>query len=232
MGKKNLISMRKELTDYHAIILDVDGTLYSQPSLRFGMIFDLLKHYLCHPLHIKDIFIIKRYRSVREHWDTLAIDDSDNSSSIEELQYTYVAQQMNTSPSHVKELVLYWLHTQPLSLIVKYRDRKLIELIMALQEKGTTIAVYSDYPATDKLMALNISSDYVFCAFDEEINCMKPDPKAMYTIMEKLNEAPENILMVGDRYSKDGLAAKNVDIDYLILTKFVLCRRNLLYNWM
>ncbi len=229
MRKKNAIFMNKHLAEYHAIILDVDGTLYSQPSLRFFMAIDLLKFYLSHPLRMKELFIIKKYRFVRENWANLASESIRTSFSIEEMQYTYVAEQMNTSPGHVQELILYWLHKQPLKLIAKYRDSKLIDYMKSLRENGTTIVIYSDYPAKEKLDALGICSDYVFCSSDVAINCMKPDPKAMYVILEKLHEIPENVVMIGDRYSKDGLAAKNAGMDFVILEKFV-SRRISLYQ--
>ncbi|WP_342757575.1 HAD family hydrolase [Kineothrix sedimenti] len=229
MRNKNAIFINKHLAEYHAVILDVDGTLYSQPSLRFFMAIDLLKFYLSHPLRMKELFIIKKYRFVRENWANLASESIRTSFSIEEMQYTYVAEQMNTSPGHVQELILYWLHKQPLKLIAKYRDSKLIDYMKSLRENGTTIVIYSDYPAKEKLDALGICPDYVFCSSDVAINCMKPDPKAMYVILEKLHEIPENVVMIGDRYSKDGLAAENAGMDFVILEKFV-SRRISLYQ--
>jgi putative hydrolase of the HAD superfamily len=229
MKNKNAVFIGKKLMEYHAVILDVDGTLYSQPSLRFFMAIDLIKHYIFHPLHIKELLIIKKYRLVRENWESIVLEAVKVPFSIEEMQYTYVAEQMNTSPEHVRELILYWLHKHPLKLITKYKDSKLIDYMKYLRESGTIIVVYSDYPAAEKLDALGISPDYVFCSSDMEINCMKPDPKAMYVILEKLHEVPGNVVMIGDRYSKDGLAAKNAGMDFIILARYIF-RRTSLYQ--
>lgn len=226
MRNKIAISISKKLVEYHAVILDVDGTLYSQPSLRLFMAMNLLKFYSSHPLRIKELFIIKKYRFVRENWANLS-SNFETSSSIEEMQYSYVAEQMNTSPEHVRELILYWLHKQPLKLIAKYRDSRLIDYMKLLKKNGMLIVIYSDYPAKEKSDALGISPDYIFCSSEPAINCMKPDPKAMQVILEELHEIPENVVMIGDRYSKDGLAAKNAGVDYIILEKFISRRINL-----
>lgn len=226
---KSTVSMNKHLMDYRVIIFDVDGTLYSQPALRLYMAADLLRYYICHPFLIKELFIIRKYRFVRENWQKLCPEPTELSSSIEERQYAYVAEKMNTSSDNVRKLISYWLHKHPLKLIPRYKDARLSALISSLGNKGITTAIYSDYPAAEKLEALGIPADYIFCSSDEGINCMKPDPKAMYIILDRLHEIPENVLMIGDRYSRDGLAAENTGIDFIILPKLI-SRRAALYG--
>ena len=46
---------------------------------------------------------------------------------------------------------------------------------------------------------------------------MKPDPKGLQVILHQLQMKPEEVIMVGDRYEKDGLAAVANQMDYIIL---------------
>lgn len=230
---KNIVSMRKDIYKYKVIILDVDGTLYSQPKLRLSMALNLGLYYLCHPFRIRELLILKKYRSVREKWpDVYAMQAKDfNRSSlpfsIEEAQYQYVAKLLGLSPDQVREVVYHWIHQRPLALLPKCKDTQLLRLIEKLRTEPVTIAVYSDYPAEEKLKALGLRVSHIFCSSDSDINCMKPERKAMEVILKKLDTTPEEALMIGDRFSKDGLAAKNIGMDYVVLAKSMPLRAKL-----
>ena len=47
---------------------------------------------------------------------------------------------------------------------------------------------------------------------------MKPDPKGLRVILATLGLQAEDVIMVGDRYEKDGLAAIGNRMDYLIVS--------------
>lgn len=226
---KTIISMKKNIFEYKAVILDVDGTLYSQPWLRFHMAVNLAFYYLRHPLRAKELIILKKYRWAREHWQRLNPEES-APSSLEDSQYQYVGRLLNVPPEQVKRTVRFWIHSKPLALLPKCKDTELAGLIKRLQEHSAVIAIYSDYPAEDKVRALNIKADFIFCSSDTDINCMKPDPKAMKVILHKMNAASKDTLMIGDRFSKDGMAAKNTDMDYVILGKSMSARYKLYHN--
>jgi putative hydrolase of the HAD superfamily len=60
------------------------------------------------------------------------------------------------------------------------------------------------------------------------IGSMKPDPKGLKVILSDIGLKSEEVLMVGDRYEKDGLAAKACEMDYIILPSSSGKRRKLL----
>ena len=65
----NRIHMRKaSLYDYRAVIFDLDGTLYYQKPFRLRMLFYLIGYAIRHPFRVRDLFLIKRYREIRENW--------------------------------------------------------------------------------------------------------------------------------------------------------------------
>lgn len=216
----NQSSMRKKsLSEYRAVILDMDGTLYYQKPFRIRMFFYLLGHLFRHPPAIGDILLIKRYRQVREQWE-----DCERTMSfpadmpLEERQYAFVAAQKKVSAMRVAEAVHFYMHEAPLTLLPDYKDTVLSDAIAHLHQKGVQIVIYSDYPVDEKLRVLDIKADACFTSADERINCMKPDPKGLRVILETLGLPAKDAIMVGDRYEKDGLAAMENRMDYLIVS--------------
>lgn len=226
--------MKKKLTEYKAVVFDLDGTLYYQRQLRIKMAWMLLSFYLCHFWRIKELFIVKKFREVREKWDEITAASSsgqkvagtgaadvqeDISSGLEDEQYRYVAGVMKCSAEAVKATVETWMYEKPLGAVADTADRELIKRIDDLKRGGQKIFIFSDYPIEDKLNALGLTVDGMYAATDERVNELKPSPKGLKLIMEDHGFAPEEILMIGDRMSRDGQSAINAGCDYLILSR-------------
>ena len=135
---------------------------------------------------------------------------------------------MGVSAEWVQKTVEYWMYQVPLNLLPGCRDRLLTHLIEKLRKRGIQVFVYSDYPAEEKLRALGIPADHIFSALDPEIMCLKPDPKGLNHILSVTGFSPDQVLMVGDRDEKDGMAARNAGIDWLILPSAPKKRKKLL----
>lgn len=216
----NLVNMRKKsLLDYKAVIFDLDGTLYYQKSFRIRMLLYLMGHMLTHPSGVKDVFLIKKYREVREDWDEIEKKGSyKEDMDLDSRQFEYVAGIKKVSTQRVRKAVSFFMLEAPLKLLPAYRDEVMAELIDKLHEKGVKVVVYSDYPVRDKLDALAIKADADFTSADEAIGCMKPDPKGLGVILGTLGLSAEDAIMIGDRYEKDGLAAEGNKMDYIIVS--------------
>lgn len=218
----DLVSMRKKsVFDYRAVVFDVDGTLYFQKPFRRRMLRYLMGYVLRHPSALGDMLLLKEYREIREDWERCETDEIGRrlpeGLGLAERQFAYAALAKKTTPERIKKAVRFFMMESPLKLLPAYRDEAIYELIKALHEKKIPVAVYSDYPAKDKLGCLGMSADFVFSAADQEIGAMKPDPRGLAYIAETLSCRPEELLMIGDRYEKDGLAAKQNGVDYVIL---------------
>jgi len=218
----NTISLRKDINDYELYIFDLDGTLYFQKPFRIRMALYLIQHLLLHPGSLKDIFIIKKYREIRENWDKCQLDDIYKSIpetySMEESQYEYVARRLNVTKERVSDAVYFFMMKAPLSLLPRYVDDNLREFITSLNERGKRVVIYSDYPVEDKLNALEIKAEAMYTSSDESIGVMKPDGKGIKVILSELSVASSDAVMIGDRYEKDGLSAIANGVDYIILS--------------
>jgi FMN phosphatase YigB (HAD superfamily) len=197
-----LQKLHKNISDYRAIILDLDGTLYYQMPLRLCMAFNLLRYYVLHLNRLHELLRLRDFRKTREHGQL----------------------------GEAGEVTAYWMQEAPLKYVYRFRDKKLLALMQGLRNKGVKIIVYSDYPAKKKLEALRFEVDYCFCASDPEINCLKPDTKGIKQIIAVVQKPVEQMLFIGDRYEKDGKCAEGVGMEYVILDTWPFLRHIMFFR--
>jgi predicted HAD superfamily phosphohydrolase YqeG len=131
-------------------------------------------------------------------------------------------------PGKRDRIIDFWMQEKPLPYIRLFRDKKLLQFMQILKHKGIKIVVYSDYPLDKKIEALSpFQADYCFCASDEPIRRLKPDSRGINHIITVLDMPVEQMVFIGDRYSKDGKCAEAVGMDYIILDKNPLLRDRL-----
>lgn len=212
----------KSIFEYRAVVWDLDGTLYYQRKMRLIMLKEMIKHALCHPLRIKELFAVKKFREIREKWDTLpdreTTGDADGA-DLAKAQYRYVAGLLHMESSAVREAVEAWMYERPLAFIASCRDEEAARLMESLRERGIANYIFSDYPIEDKLKALSLSAEGYYAATDARIGVLKPDPKSLFLIMSEHGLKAEDLFVIGDRDSRDGEAARRAGCAFLILAK-------------
>jgi HAD superfamily hydrolase (TIGR01549 family) len=192
------------------VVFDVDGTLYDQRRLRRKMLMDLALHCLRHPGEVRILRQISEYRRCREE---LAEEEA---TGITSLQYRRPAERLGVDPDGVRQVVEDWMLHRPLSHLRSCRYANVAGFMSALTERGISIGVLSDYPARDKLGALDLQAEWTVSATDPEVDRLKPHPKGMLRILELTGMARDQIVLIGDRDDRDGECARRAGVAYLI----------------
>lgn len=213
MTAKEYTNIEMHLSRMHlkGIIFDVDGTLYNQKLLYLFMIYDFFKFFIWHPHKVKELKIIRDFRKSRENNHRVKVED------LETMQYIWGARRSNVSQERVRKVICKWMFERPLKYLRLCRRPGVKELFSYLQENGLLIGIFSDYPASEKIKALELFFNIEVCATDTNINRLKPDPKGLLTLSKKMEVPVENCLFIGDRDEKDGECARRAGMPYLIL---------------
>jgi len=196
-------------TDIDLVVFDVDGTLYDQRCLRLAMLRRLLAS-TWKSRSLDTLLTLRTFRLIRERLG------DEPGADFMQLQYAQTARRHNTTSERVRALVSEWLEQRPLPLLASCRYPYLDAVFAGLHDAGKKIAVFSDYPAADKVAALGLRADPIVCATDSDIAALKPDPLGLLAILSRTGIAPERALMIGDRVDRDAMAARRAGVKALI----------------
>lgn len=190
------------------VVFDLDGTLYDLRRLRRRMLALLLTD-AARSRSLHTLRVLRCFRAVRE---ALAEEGADYAP----WQYVRTANLVGCDAEQVQALVHRWIEREPLPLLRACRWRGVAQVFDDLRAAGKTIAVWSDYPAADKLAALGLRADVVVCAGDESVDRLKPDPRGLVLAMQRAGVVPARTLMVGDRPDRDAAAAQRAGAQVLL----------------
>lgn len=194
------------------VIFDVDGTLYRQATLRKIMLFKLFFYYIFRPWRYKEVFILYNFRKEREKRTGYRGVD------LEEEQYLWCAERMNINVNKVKEVISKWIFQAPNRHLKTCVYPGVMEFLLALRSRGIQTAVYSDYNSRVKLNHMCIEVNLEVSSTDKHINSFKPNTDGLAYILKALHVSNvANCLYIGDRYELDGLCAKALGIQFLLI---------------
>lgn len=195
--------------DIDLVVFDVDGTLYDQKRLRFAMLRRLLAA-TWQTRSLDTLQVLRTFRHVRE-----ALGDQPDADFMR-LQYARTARRHNKTEAEVRALTTEWMERRPLPLLAGCRYPHLDTLFAGLRDAGKQVAVFSDYPARDKLAALGLQARPIVCATDADVARLKPDPFGLLAILRSTGVPPQRALMIGDRFDRDAVAASRAGVRALI----------------
>ena len=201
-----------------AVLLDVDGTLYSQGPLRAAMLAELCtigclpRRPLCRQRLWR---LLSTFRRVREHLRHAEPDTID----LECEQYERAAAEAGVTVTEARKAVEEWILTRPLKYLAAYRRRGVAEALKALREQGLQVGVFSDYPTDAKLEALGVKPFVTLqvCATDAAVNAFKPHARGYLHACAAWGVAPDRVAYVGDRPDVDAVGACNAGMRCLIV---------------
>lgn len=200
------------------VVFDVDGTLYEQGPVRWRMLRALAstpgEGQAAGGLgRIARFRAIARFRVLREGLAEEAPEGFD-----EEL-FERFAGETGISTHEARRLIDDWMVQRPLPYLANAAVPGAGALFAALRQARITIGIWSDYPAQAKLSALGLEADHVVCATDNDVGALKPRPKGLDLLAAQAGCAPDHVLMVGDRLSRDGAAATAFGCPFMLRAK-------------
>lgn len=195
--------------DIDLVVFDVDGTLYDQRRLRLAMLRCLLAA-TWQTRSLDTLRTLRTFRHVRE-----ALGDRPEADFMR-LQYARTAARHHKTEGEVRALTDEWMERKPLPFLAGCRYPHLDTLFAGLRGAGKQVAVFSDYPATDKLAALGLRAAPVVCATDAGVARLKPDPCGLLSILRQTGVPARRALMIGDRFDRDAVAASRAGMRALI----------------
>lgn len=202
--------------DLRGIIFDVDGTLYRQNKVQRVLLRRFFRAHLKCPLQALSTFkAVQTYRKAHEALRRLPPDWSD----IAEAQLQLACHWARVSPEFMRSCVARWMEQEPLDLIAASIRDGLRELLLRAKELGLRLAVFSDYPAKQKLAAMQIDQlfDAVVTAQDPGVQRFKPDPRGLQVALQQLGVHARESLYIGDEAEVDGVAALHAGMRCIIL---------------
>lgn len=194
------------------VVFDVDGTLYDQRGLRLCMLREMLL-FAMRSRTVEFIKILRVYRHLREQ-----LGDSLQENFEQEL-IARTATLVGCSAEQVQITAEEWLERRPLRHLIRYRYAGLPELFRYLRRQGKQIGILSDYPAREKLAAMELEADVIVCATDKDVQVLKPHPKGLEILMQRAAARAGETVMIGDRAERDGLAARAANVRVLIRSR-------------
>lgn len=174
---------------------DIDGTLYNNNMMLYCTLLSFIKHPRLGYHFGRTRTAIRKVRPINDFKET---------------QAAMVAEGMGISRERAAEFIekrLFEDWETRFSLIRPLPG--LEESLITLRTAGYRLGLMSDFPLQSKLKYLGLE-DWD-CAFTAEETCyLKPHPEPFYELAKRLDFAPEEILYVGNSYSKDIVGAARV----------------------
>ena len=167
-----------------------------------------------HVLRTGDVGLPRRlqtFRHVREELGDLQLAEDFRSR-----QYEVSADRLGTNAANIESVVREWIERRPLSYLNSVRYEGVAELFEALKAAGKRIAIYSDYPAAEKRAAMRLQADYVVAATDDDVARLKPHPAGLAKILAASRVDASRCLLIGDRYDRDGEAARRLGVRTIV----------------
>ncbi len=216
----NLASSPFNWSDIAAVIFDVDGTLYNQRFMRRLILGELLRFYALRPWRLAELKIILDFRAEREK---RVHEEPEN---LKNAQYQWAAGRSKVGEDQVRRITSRWIHEVPLKYLKRCRYPGVAGFCDTLAQRGFAMAVYSDYPAREKIAALELPIATIVSSTDSDVNRLKPHPRGLIVVSNKLGLSQRQCLFIGDRDDRDGECARRAGMPYLILNKKAGSRNN------
>jgi putative hydrolase of the HAD superfamily len=199
------------------VLFDIDGTLYHQMPVRLIMMLLFVIGNILNPSQLKEkAMIIVAYRKAQEALRNLGPEGG----NLNQLDMT--VKNTGATSECVSSVVKEWIETKPLPLLKLFRRKGVIRVLDILSKNGFKLGAFSDYPAHDKLRALNLADYFsvAVSASDPEVSGFKPNTNGFHVSARKMGLKRSELIYIGDRPEVDGIGAASAGLPVIILSSY------------
>ena len=203
---------------WDAIVFDVDGTLYHAWVVRSEMALRLAGRTIQSPRRgARTIAVLRAYRQALEALRQPGLVRG----TVRGAQLEETARRSGVTVAEVGAIVDHWFMAVPSQSLLRARRPHLVSCLARARALGIRLAVMSDYEPTRKLQALDIAGffDVVVHADDPDVRALKPSPRGIEVVLNRLGVAPSRAAYVGDRRDVDVLAAERAGVTPVLLRR-------------
>jgi phosphoglycolate phosphatase/putative hydrolase of the HAD superfamily len=178
---------------YDAWLVDLDGTLYDAKWVKLAMACELA---------IGGWSAVATLRRFRHAHEALRGQVAEDELGPFGMQLEVTARELGVDRAAVHAHVTTWMIRRPGKWIRMFRRRSLFGEIAAFRASGGRTALVSDYPATEKLVALGHSDLFDVVVASGEPGGprrLKPAPDGLLAAAELLRVPAPRCLVLGDR---------------------------------
>jgi HAD superfamily hydrolase (TIGR01549 family) len=196
---------------FAAWLIDLDGTLYRQNMVRSVMAVELA---------LWGRSAISTLRTFRREHERLRNGEPSGAGDPFAQQMSRTANRLNMPEQRVADIVNHWMIDRPGKWLRMFRRRTLLEGISKFRAQGGRTAIVSDYPARQKLRALQVTDLFdvvVACGEPGGPDYLKPSPAGYLLAADRLGISPCDCLVIGDRQDADGEAARRAGIAFQLV---------------
>lgn len=193
-----------------AIIFDLDGTLYDNSKLPMRLILHSVTH----------IFTLKAERTARAELSGQYFGSREE--YFRQLFSRIAEKRGITAEKAEKWYRGIYMPSMCKVLTKRYHHKAGVpEILQQLRQQNIKTAVFSDYGYLDqRLKAVDINPEWFdLCVDAPALGGLKPCRESFLKIADMLHEAPEDILVIGDRDDTDGQGARNSGMQFLLVNK-------------
>ena len=199
-----------------AIGFDIDGTLYSAPSLYLRLMLKGLTR----------MRLLVAFNEVRHDLRKLIRSPEYRARGItgvdafHRFQAELTASKLGTDPATVHDIIESFFYTEslePFRTIKPYPG--VTRLLEDLRSKGLRLGAFSDFPCERKLELLGLAGLFDVALTSEETGLVKPDRAGFDLMARRLGVASEDILYVGNSERYDVAGALGAGMRASLITK-------------
>jgi putative hydrolase of the HAD superfamily len=208
---------------YKGIILDLDNTLYDYTKCH-NLSINACIEYLSPICQFSNSYIKECYENIANHLKHELINTA--SCHNKSIYFKILTEKINVKQHHVLELQkLYW--NTFYENIVCFEG--VLDFIEWNKKIGVKIGILTDYETEyqiEKLKHLKLLDYIDTVVTSEEVGIEKPSSKMFLHILNNMNLKADDVIMIGDNYSKDIIGATQMGIYSFFYSKKILVQFN------